>query len=73
MQPNADKTILGDQNVTINFDELKIACEIVGATSILCESEVKPWLPYIINIVAMVATCQSQGSHALKYTLLCLF
>ena len=50
-----NKTSLGDQIVTVNFHGLKTHGERVKT-------------PRPDNTV--VASCQSQGSHALKYTLL---
>ena len=57
----------------VNFHELKTVSEIAAAIPVLCESAVMPWLCYIINIFIVIVTCQSQGSHTLKHTLLCLF
>lgn len=51
-----NKTFSVDQNVTINC--------IATATPTLCEYAVTPWLHYIINVVTMLATCQSQGLKA---------
>ena len=65
-----DKAFLRNENVTVNFHELKTHCEIAAATPILCESGVTPWIRYVINVVAIVATCQLQHSHILKHMLL---
>ena len=69
-QPKAKQDFLRRQNVTVNFHELKTHCEIAAATPTLSESGVTPWIRYVINVVAIVATCQLQHSHTLKHMLL---
>ena len=48
-----NKIFLGEQNVTINFHELKIYCEI--AMPILCESVVTLWFCFVISDIALVS------------------
>ena len=49
---------------------MKTHGETAAAMPLLCESGIMPCLHYAISAVAMVVTCQSQGSHTLKHTLL---
>ena len=58
-----NKTLLGDQNVTINFHELKTHCERVKVVRRKTQTTPRP-------DNAVVVTCQSQGSPALKHPLL---